>query len=52
MMATPLILTALSCWKRLSERGTTSFLDVRDGAQRDKLAVRAGDVDVFQLVRD
>ncbi len=24
-MATPLILTAFSCWKRLSERGTTEL---------------------------
>ena len=27
-MATPLILTALNCWKRLSERGPVFFFSV------------------------
>ena len=46
----PLSFTALSCWKRLSERGVTLFRDRGDGGERDELAVRAGDVDVLQLL--
>ena len=47
---TPLILTALSCWKRLSERGTVVSCKVATRAQRHQLPVRAGDVDVLQLL--
>ena len=39
--ATPEILTALSCWKRLSVRGSTPSLQRGDGAERHELAVRA-----------
>ena len=48
-MATPLILTALNCWKRLSERGPVFFLQRGEGAQRHQLAVRPLDVGAFEL---
>ena len=50
-MATPLIFTALNCWKRLSERGPVFFFERGKGAQRHQLAVRALDVGVFELAR-
>ena len=49
-MATPLILTALNCWKRLSERGPVFFFSVAKVLKRHQLAVRPLDVGAFELV--
>ena len=44
------IFTALSCWKRLSERGRDRSRIVAMVDERHELAVRAGDVDVLELL--
>ena len=49
-MATPLIFTALSCWKRFSERGTVDVANFRHRAERHELALGPVDIHVLQLI--
>ena len=43
--------TALSCWNFFSSRGSVVVLQRRERRQRHQLVVRAGDVDLRELIR-